>query len=201
MTGRKKQAPVKSAAIWAPVNADEADTAIAEIGELQRRRTIIETDLNEALAALKTVAEKEAAPVNARLKELTEGVHAFCAANRDALTDDGATKTHKFGNGEVSWRMRPPKVSIRDNAIVIASIKALRLAGEFLRIKEEIDKEAMLKNPELALTIPRVSIGSAGEDFVIKPFSTELEEVSRANGYMVGIGVALQDCQKSCSRR
>jgi len=163
--------------MWAPASADEADTAIAEIGELQRQRTVIETDLNEALAALKIVAEDEAAPVNARLKELTEGVHAFCAANRATLTDDGATKTHKFGNGEVSWRQRPPKVTIGHIETVIASIKALRLK-QFLRIKEEINKEAMLAQPELAISIPRVSIGSAGENFIIKPFSTDLEVVS-----------------------
>lgn len=51
------------------------------------------------------------------------------------------------------------------------------MAGS-LRVKEEVNKEAMLAEPDVARTVAGVTVGSAGEDFVIKPFETELEEVA-----------------------
>jgi len=59
---------------------------------------------------------------------------------------------------------------------IIEACKKLGLA-RFLRVKEEINKDAMLAEQDLAQTITGVSI-SQGEDFVIVPFETELEEVA-----------------------
>jgi phage host-nuclease inhibitor protein Gam len=46
-----------------------------------------------------------------------------------------------------------------------------------VRVKEEINKEAILAEPDLAAKIPGISI-TQGEDFVIVPFETELEEIA-----------------------
>ena len=111
------------------------------------------------------------------IERLSKGLQTWCEAHRDELTKDGKAKTHRFAAGTVSWRARPPKVSIRGAAKVLEFLVKQKLT-RFIRVRREIDKEAMLKEPVVAAEVPGVRIGSGGEDFVIKPFETELEEVA-----------------------
>ena len=78
---------------------------------------------------------------------------------------DGKVKTADLGTGKVSWRFNPAKVNLRGKVEdIIARIKS---AGEpyakFLRATVEIDKVAMLRDPNLAASIDGVKIASAGE--------------------------------------
>lgn len=75
----------------------------------------------------------------------------------------------------MSWRTRPPRVSVRGEDVVMEALKRLGL-DRFIRRKEEIDKQAVLADPDAVQDIRGLSI-SQGEDFVIKPFATEIEEV------------------------
>jgi phage host-nuclease inhibitor protein Gam len=43
-------------------------------------------------------------------------------------------------------------------------------------VKEEVNKEALLAEPEIAGTVAGVSIGSPGEDFIVEPFEAELAQ-------------------------
>lgn len=45
----------------------------------------------------------------------------------------------------------------------------------FLREKAEIDKEAMLREPDRARGIVGVTIGTAGESFSVEPFEAEIQ--------------------------
>lgn len=156
-------------------NRHEVDAAIAEIGAAQRRRAAITTAMNDELAAVKARYEEQAAPDSGVIKELGAGVQIWCEAHRDELTKEGRTKTAKFGAGEISWRTRPPRVNVRGEGIVIEALKRLGL-GSFIRTKEEIDKNAILAAPDAVQDVKGLSI-SQGEDFVIKPFLTAIEEV------------------------
>ena len=86
------------------------------------------------------------------------------------------TKTANLASGEVRWRMRPPKVLIRGMDAVMEALKDLRLE-RFIRTKEEINKEAILADPEAIKHVKGLGI-DRGEDFLIVPFETELEEVA-----------------------
>ena len=44
----------------------------------------------------------------------------------------------------------------------------------FIRVKEEVNKEAMLNEPELAATVAGVTIKTGVEDFVITPFEQDI---------------------------
>lgn len=159
-----------------PQSRDEAVEYIAEIGRIQRQRQRIEADMNDRIAAIKQEFELRAKPLGDDIRQLTNGVQTWCEANRDSLTQGGKVKFANLASGEVKWRMRPPKVGLRGIETIIEACKKLGLA-RFVRTKEEINKEAMLAEPELAQTIAGVSI-TQGEDFVIVPFETELEEVA-----------------------
>jgi len=40
---------------------------------------------------------------------------------------------------------------------------------KFIRVKEEVNKDAMLAEPDQAMKVPGVTIKSGGEDFIIEP--------------------------------
>lgn len=164
------------AAEFVPGSRVEADEAIREIGAHQRRRQELQTAMNERLAAVKAEFETQAAPIGAAIKTLSQGVQVWAEANRSELTRDGRVKTAKLGNGELRWRTRPPSVTVRAAGVVIEALKRLGLT-RFVRTKEEVDKEAVLADPDAVRDVKGISIGQ-GEDFVIVPFSTELEEVA-----------------------
>lgn len=174
-----KRSRLKSQAVAHPVpqSMTEANDFINRIGVAQRERDRIQAEMNDRLAEIKAEFEEKALPFKIEIEERTKGVLTFCEANRDELTRGGKVKFHKFPAGEVNWRRRPPKVSVRGMTAVIERLKSLGLK-RFIRIKEEVNKEAMLGEPDVAGSVEGVKIGSEGEDFVITPFETELEEVA-----------------------
>ena len=174
----KKTKPVKTAATPAAVPQDIAgcSAAIATIGVRQRERTRIQAAMNDEIAAIKTRYEAEALPHNEAIRELSKGVEIYCAANRKYLTNDGKVKSHAFAAGDVKWRITPPKVVIRGAEAVL---EALRRAGpsRYIRVKEEVSKEAILADDGVTALVPGISIQQS-EEFVIEPFETHLEEVA-----------------------
>lgn len=156
-----------------PQSRDEAATAVREIGVANREVARLEADMNDAISALRAKAEEAAAPLRSRVAVLTEGLKVWAEANRDALTNGGKTKTADLGAGKVMWRLRPPSVRIASVERCIEAIKSLGLTS-FLRVKEEVNKDALLADPDKARSIAGVSIGSEGEDFVVEPFEAEI---------------------------
>ncbi|MFN3987617.1 MAG: host-nuclease inhibitor Gam family protein [Rhodocyclaceae bacterium] len=159
-----------------PQSRDQVAAHIREIGELQRQLSRIQADMNDQLATIKEAWENRAAPLARRADALTQGVQIWSDANRDALTQHGKTKTAAFPTGEVAWRTRPPSARITGAEAVI---DALLRAGldRFVRTKNEVNKEAILNEPDAVRDIAGITI-SQGEDFVITPFEAELAEGS-----------------------
>ncbi|MEC9342674.1 MAG: host-nuclease inhibitor Gam family protein, partial [Pseudomonadota bacterium] len=69
----------------------------------------------------------------------------------------------------------PPRVTVRGQDAVIEALRAIGL-GRFIRIKEEVNREALLAEPDVARSVAGISIGSEGEDFVVEPFEEELTD-------------------------
>lgn len=158
-----------------PQSKEAAVEAIAAIGRHQRERERIQAAMNDALAEVRQDFETQAAPHAEAIKTLSAGVQTWCEANRATLTQDGKTKTARLASGEIRWRTRPPSVSVRAADTVLEALKRLKLT-RFIRVKEEVNKEAILTEPEAVSHIKGISI-TQKEDFVIVPFETELEEV------------------------
>ncbi len=152
-----------------PQNRDQAADFIKQIGDASREVCRIEHDLNDRLATAKAEAQKAAGPHQSKIKMLTEGLKTWCEANREALTDGGKVKNADLGTGKVLWRHAPPRVTLSGVEAIIEALDRLNLR-KFLRTKTEVDKEAMLADPETARLVPGVTIGSAGEDFAVEPF-------------------------------
>lgn len=172
---------MKSAAAPAAQTREEAERLVHRLGEIQRELIRREADLGDTLARIKAAAEKGAQPLKVEAIAAHEAVQAWSEANRDTLTRSGKVKTVQLATGKVSWRNRPPSVRISKKK-VDAVLAWLRNSpgglgyGAFIRVKSSIDREAMQANPELARTVPDVSIGSEGEEFIVEPFDAELVE-------------------------
>ena len=152
---------------------DEVEGAIKQIGDLNRELERLAIEQNDRLAE---ITEEYAPLMNAIKEELApkqDAVQAWCESRRDELTQNGKTKTGSFNTGEVQWRQRPPSVGIRGAESVLESLRTLGLV-RFIRTKEEVNKEAMLNEPELAATVAGVTIKTGMEDFVITPFEQEV---------------------------
>ena len=161
-----------------PQSRDEAASTVTTIGELQRRRARLEADMNDELAAIKERFELDARPLGEAIEQKIEGLKIWAEANRTALTGGDKTKTVDLGTGLLRWRMRPPAVRISKVEEVLDRLRRLGLQ-RFIRTKEEVDKEAMSREPDTAREVAGVSIRSAGEDFSVEPYEAALAEEAR----------------------
>ncbi len=108
-----------------PQSRSEAAEAVRLVGELNRDLARLEANMNDQLAAIKEAFEQQAAPIRDQVTATTEGLKAWAEANRVTLTDGGKTKTADLGTGKLSWRLRPAKVRITKEDVVIEAIERL----------------------------------------------------------------------------
>ena len=165
-----------AAAVDVPQSRESAASAIAAIGIASREMTRIQAEMNDALAEIKEAYEREAEPYRLKIDALTNGLQIYCEANRAGLTQNGKVKTAALPTGEVLWRLRPPSVRITGAEAVLDALRRLGLK-RFIREKEEVNKDAILNEPEAVAHVPGIAI-SQGEDFVVVPFEAELAEVA-----------------------
>ncbi len=156
-------------------NADDAAELIKTLGEKRRAILRIEHAMNDQIADIKHDFEEQALPLKGEVSEIIAAIQAWAETHRDDLTQSGKMKTVKLATGEFNWRTRPPKVSLRGKDKIIAALKGLGLT-RFIRSNEDIDKEALLKEKNVATQIQGITISSAGEDFAISPYELEIED-------------------------
>lgn len=148
---------------------------IKTIGDLQRELGRIEADINDQIAELTKKAAPRIEQLRERLVELQAGVQTWCEANRVEICGKG--KSANLVTGEVSWRQRPPSVSISKADEVIGRLRGLGLF-RFIREKEEVNKEAILAEPAEVAGIKGIKVVTGVEDFVITPFEVEVGETA-----------------------
>jgi phage host-nuclease inhibitor protein Gam len=168
----KKVTRIKAVAAPAAQSREDAESLLAEIGHAQRRVTEIEAVMNDRLSAIKAEFEQQAAPFNDAIKAKFASLQVWAEANRDELLT-GRSKTARLTTGELSWRTTPPSVRIAGAEVVMENLKRLGL-GDLIRTKEEINKEAILAEPERVEGVKGITI-SQREEFVAKPFESQIE--------------------------
>ena len=164
---------LKKRVVAVPKSLEEAAQFLARIGEEQRAVDEIQLNLNTIVDRLKAQAIVDAEPHQESVSQLVEGLFAFAETHRDELTDGGKRKTVEVPTGTFGWRMTPSAVSLRNIEAILKNLRLLKLT-RFIRVKKEVDKEAMLKEPKVAKTVKGVSINQH-EDFVAKPSKLKVE--------------------------
>jgi len=172
---------IKHRVVSVPYNLTGAVEFLAIIGREQRLINETQSRLNEKVESLKKEAMDEIKPHQERISQLVEGLFAFAEAHRDELTEGGKRKTVELPTGSFGWRKTPPAVILRNVKEVLKNLKALNLA-RFIRSKEEVDKEAILKEPEIAAKVKGVSIVQR-EEFIAKPAEVKVEISARVDKF------------------
>lgn len=171
----KSAASAAPAAFPVPADAAAANDFIRDIGVHRRQRERIEAAMNDELAKVRARYETDARGHSEKADQLERGLRTWCEAHRGDLTEAGKTKTHKFAAGEISWKKRPASVLLENAKDVLAYILD-NGPKRFIRVRREVDKQAMLADPDRAVEIPGVKIDDSGEDFIVKPFGAALEQ-------------------------
>lgn len=161
----------KKNAVPVPKDLPEAAIFLAEMGEQARCAEQIENDLNEAVSKLTADAAKRIQAHQERVKKLLQGLFAYAEKQKKQLIVE-KEKTVRLPTGVFGWRTTPFSVSIDDDKSVIKNLKSLDLE-RFIRVKESIDKQAMLKERSLASTVQGVTIAQR-EEFFAKPAKVKL---------------------------
>jgi phage host-nuclease inhibitor protein Gam len=167
-----------AAAVAVPQTREEVQQWISTLGQTQRDRAKLTGDMNNLIAP---ITEQFAPIIDAKVQEeqrLLEGIATWCEANKSDLTKEA--KTVNLVTGEVQWRMNPPSVAFKRGIKVeeiIAHIKQLKLAKLFVRVKEEVNKDAILaaddKTKKKLTAAGTIKIVTDTEMFSVTPFEQE----------------------------
>lgn len=161
------------AAAYVPQSRDDAAADIRKIGDLQRQLLRDTAEMNDAIAHITASYQPRLDIVGEQLKTLQDGVQAYCEAHRHELTNEGKVKTASLITGEVQWRQRPPSVRISKSEVVLETLARLGLS-RFIRKVEEVNKAAILDEPDAVRGVAGITVVTGVEDFVITPFEQQI---------------------------
>lgn len=168
-----KTTRIKSPAqLPAPQTREQAAEKIRELGDTRRELIRLAAAMNDEIAEITDHYKTLLAPLTDAEKLLAVGIQTYCEANRVALTDDGRVKSANLVTGSIQWRIRPPSCRITGEEAVISTLERLGL-GRFVRVKKEVNKDAILNEKDVVAGVGGITIRSGIEDFVIEPFEQE----------------------------
>lgn len=131
---------------------DDVNLTLAEIGELERKVTDIETQMQTDIDAAKLAAEVAADPHKKRIQALELQIKMYVDEN---AVDMGGKKTKQLTFGQVGYR-RSTKVMLPKAAAkvadIIRSLKSRGMSDCVVSPPEKIDKEALKKYPANEIT-------------------------------------------------
>lgn len=146
----------------------QAQACIKAIGDNERKIDKLVAKMNDELAKVSAKYAERITPLQETNDELGERVKTWCNANKDELLT-GDSKTANLITGEVSWRLGKPSVVGKATPELIDRLERFGL-HRFVRVKKELDKTAILKEPAAVADIEGVSIKAGVEELIITPF-------------------------------
>lgn len=148
--------------------ADDQKRIAQLLREIQNTESTCNAEVSERMKqAADEVAEREQ-----EIKRLARGIYAFAEEHRKELTAGGTRKTVPLPHsGFLLWYSTPAAVDVKNAEEVLRYLKKKKL-HRFIRIKEEVDRESMLREKKVASAIPGVFIRS-GQKFALRPLGTK----------------------------
>jgi phage host-nuclease inhibitor protein Gam len=136
MARLKKKATAIAIADW-----NQADTYLRRIGDATTEIAQLEADAKAAIDDAKADLAKNVNPLKEEIDVLVRSLEAFSAAHQE---DFGEARSRKLNFGILGWRK---STSISTKKSTLEKIKEVfrTKAAQFLRIKEEVDKDALAK--------------------------------------------------------
>lgn len=146
---------------------------ITKIGLKQREISRLEAEMNDKITQLTEQYKDDILKLQVDVETLTHQAQIWCEQNRNSLLEDKG-KTANLLTGEVSWRFRPAKVTLSKESEIIEQLEQQGLT-HFVRVKKNVNKEAILADPMAVKNIVGIHIVSNIEDFIITPFELNID--------------------------
>ncbi|MGE4552908.1 MAG: host-nuclease inhibitor Gam family protein [Desulfovibrionaceae bacterium] len=143
----------------------QADGALAELAAFDRELSAIDQAMNQAIDAAKAEAKAKAEPLLARCKVLEAALATFGNLNKAELFG-GARRSQELTFGVIGFR-RSTRLKPKGRGawkVILERIKELGLSA--VRIKEEVDKDALAGWPDERLEAVGVVREQADEFYV-----------------------------------
>jgi phage host-nuclease inhibitor protein Gam len=175
-----KKKGFKRNAIQVPVpqTREQAEKLLMEIGLLQAKAGGYQVKCDERVASVRQAFAELVAPVNDDIEAKFQALATYAESHRGELLK-GNAKSVKLATGVLEWRFNPPSIGLTKVAEVLKQLKAKGLT-QYIRITEEVDKEALLKAGETKvgeLGIKGIKFNRV-EQFAATPDETHLERVA-----------------------
>jgi phage host-nuclease inhibitor protein Gam len=167
-----KKMKALAATVSIPQSRADCAASIKTLGDAQRDFERQRAAMNDEIAEITKRYQPGLEALDAQCQSLAKGIQTWCEANRATLCENG--KTANLVTGEVSWRQRPPSVRISGADSVIETLRRMQLE-RFVRTKDEVNKDAILNEPDAVRGIAGISIVTGVEDFAIVPFAVDVE--------------------------
>lgn len=181
----KAKQPVDTIVIY-EYKQEDLSKAIAEVARLTTEIKNAEDKTNESILILQQELADQIKPLADEIKKISLSIKKFTDANREKLFKDG-DKTIKLETGDISYRSAKPSVGTNSSKKLIDSILEAnnlldvrdkfvkKMDKVFIRTKLELNKDAVLENPDTAKTVTGVEVAEGEESFYIKPYATNTE--------------------------
>ena len=166
-----------------PTTRDEAECLMTDLAIVVNNQRKIQADRDAAVLEINERCAPDLAQCEELIKAHTEALRAWAEANPDQFPK--GRKSLPMSNGVLGFRTGTPKLSLFSRAFTWEKVlQALRAASawcNYIRIKEEVDKEAILASHSQCLDKPTFEADlrrfgikvSQDESFYVEPNLTE----------------------------
>jgi phage host-nuclease inhibitor protein Gam len=163
----------------------EANDFIKKISDLQKEKNQIKDDYDLRISELQSDLAFEIEPIEKEIKTLTLSLKKFSDSKRTEFFKD--SKTWSLPCGDLVYRKNPDSVDVKNSKNLIDKIltknelldfaeKAkVKFSKVFLKMKLEVNKEAIHENPKKAKELTGIGLSEGIERFTIKPYESNLE--------------------------
>jgi phage host-nuclease inhibitor protein Gam len=121
----------------------EVSDSMKVLTELQVKKEKLEGEQTVKINKIKAEYQEKAGDLNVQIKDIEKNIERFADSHKDEFLKN---RTKNLAYGTVSYRLTK-KVVCKNTESAIKGFKALGLEN-YLRIKEELNKDEILQNPD-----------------------------------------------------
>lgn len=178
---------IKSTTSPSSLSRDQIESLVSDIASLKNNQRIITAKMDDEIQSARDRHESGLAAIADDLKQKTAIVQAWAESNP---AEFGKRKSIEFGSGIIGFRTGTPKLKLLLKwkwDMVLQALKAAAWGREYVRTKEEIDKESLIRDaqhPDPLITdrlitepdLRRIGVQIVqDETFYVEPKLTEVE--------------------------
>jgi phage host-nuclease inhibitor protein Gam len=167
-------------------NNDAVTIAIKELGDTNRKREKIKSEYDAKIAVLQNELQEKISPLEEQINLIGLSLENYFEKRKDLFFND-KKKSIEFTTGVVGYRKNPDYVEgkftkkildgILNRNSLLAAVETFekKMSKVFLRVKLELNKEAILLDPKKALKVTGLKVKEGEDNFYVTPNETNIE--------------------------